>query len=171
MASMLPRQFCLSALFLASLCGCASSERQLHTYSIGEGVQLGPLVYTVFESQWLTQLGAGPSARIPRQRFLLLRLSVGNHGPSERVAPILTVADEEGRTYTELSDGNGVPQWIGLLRGVKPGQALQGMVAFDAPPRRYKLRITGESEERAALIDIPLTFAPEAPEIPVPEKK
>jgi hypothetical protein len=69
-----------------------------------------------------------------------------------------------------LSNGEGVPHWIGFLRQVKPAQAAQGNMVFDVPPRRYKLHLKDESGERTGLVDIPLSFGPEMPEISVPEQ-
>ncbi len=52
---------------------------------------------------------------------------------------------------------------IGALRTVRPAEAAQGMVAFDGPPRHYKLRGADEDDQQAALIDIPLSFGAEPP--------
>jgi hypothetical protein len=41
-------------------------------------------------------------------------------------------------------------------------------VLFDAPPRHYKLKIADETGDRTALIDIPLNFTSETPEVPMP---
>ena len=37
---------------------------------------------------------------------------------------------------------------------------------FDAPPRHYKLKISDETGEKIAYIDIPLTFVSETPDVP-----
>jgi hypothetical protein len=47
-------------------------------------------------------------------------------------------------------------------------EAAQGSVVFDVPPRRYRLRLTDENEQRTAFVDLPLTFRPDAPELPMP---
>ena len=47
-------------------------------------------------------------------------------------------------------------------------------IVFDCPPRSYKLRVSDETENKAALVEIPLTFGSETPELPapaIPEKK
>ena len=41
-----------------------------------------------------------------------------------------------------------------------------GNVLFDAPPRHYKLKIQDEDSDHAALIDIPLNFVSETPDVP-----
>ena len=53
--------------------------------------------------------------------------------------------DDNGNTYPELSSGEGVPQYIGYLRSVKPAQSAQGNAIFDAPPRHYKMKIADET--------------------------
>ncbi len=150
--------------------GCAPKPADsVRTYAMGERIQLANLIYNVFESRWLTQLGDGPAARVPENRFFLVRLSITNSGPNEVIVPILSVADDSGKTYPELSNGDQVPQWIGYLRSIKPAESLQGNVVFDCSPRRYRIKLGDEGEQRAALVDIPLTFTAETPEIPVPE--
>lgn len=136
---------------------------------MGEKVQLGKLVYNVYESQWLTQLGEGTAARIPENRYFLIRVSVANAGSGEIMVPNMSITDDNGNTYQELSSGDGVPQWIGFLRAARPNQPLQGNVVFDCAPRNYKLRISGENEKSAAFVEIPLSFGTETPELPIPE--
>jgi hypothetical protein len=138
---------------------------------MGERVELGSLSYNVFESQWLTQLGDGPTARLPEHRFFLVRLSIVNSGAAGAAVPTMTLIDDTGKSYSELTDGDRVPNWIGFLRDVKPGDSLQGQVVFDAPPARYKLRVSGDSERRQALVDIPLTFGSDTPEVPLPQPR
>lgn len=165
------------AAFAAALAapGCAPKPAiAVRTYTMGERIQLGSLIYNVFESRWLTHAGEGAGARVPENRFFLVRVSITNSGPREAIIPIMSVADDSGKLYTELSNGDQVPDWIGYLRSVKPAESLQGNVVFDCSPRHYKIRMGDESEQRAALVDIPLTFTAETPEIPVlelPEKK
>jgi len=43
---------------------------------------------------------------------------------------------------------------------------LRGGARFRAPPRHYKMKISDENSERAAYIDIPLTFVSETPDVP-----
>jgi hypothetical protein len=82
------------------------------------------------------------------------------------MVPAFTLVDQDGSTYSELNNGEKIPMWTGLLRSVRQGETLQGNVAFDVPPRHYKLRVSDETEQKGAWIEIPLTFAPETPEIP-----
>jgi hypothetical protein len=135
---------------------------------MGEKVTLGHIIYTVFETQWLTQTGTAPDVRIPQNRFFLVRLNATNSGGGDVIVPNLTVQDDKGNIYPEQQNGDGIPQFIGYLRSVHPAEAVSGNLVFDCPPGHYKLKITDEDGERAALIDIPLNFTSETPEVPVP---
>jgi hypothetical protein len=135
---------------------------------MGEKAQAGSLVYTAFEGEWLPQIGQGAAARVPQYRFFLLRVSIVNSGPGDAIAPAFTLVDDSGQTIPELGNGEGVPQWIGYLRNIKPAENTAGLVIFDAAPKHYKLRVTDESGEKAALIDIPLNFGGDTPEMPLP---
>jgi len=155
---------------LAAATGCAPvapTEIQLHR--MGERVTAGSLVYNVFEDQWKAQLGQGADARVPKDRFFLIRLSVVNGGSTELMVPTLTLLDDAGQTYAELSNGDQVPDWTGYLRRVKPAETLQGNVVFDVPPKHYRLRVADETSQKNHDIDIPLNFASDTPEIPTPQ--
>lgn len=159
----------IAVLFLTA-CGDKPS-RVARNYAMGDKVEVGHIVYTAFETQWLTQIPQEPTPRVPKNRFFLVRLSAVNGGATESVLPTLTIQDDHGKSYEELSNGEGVSQWIGFVRQVKPADSVQGFVVFDAPPAHYKLRVTDETEERVAFIDIPLNFGSETPEVPVPGAK
>jgi len=164
-------RFCLLAAATALsvlLSGCSQSKYPVRTYPLGDRVELGHIIYMVFERQWLTQIGEGVSARIPQNRFFLVRMSATNSGGSELILPNVVLVDDHGNTYDELSNGDGVSGWIGYLRQVKPAEAAQGNLLFDCPPQHYRLRITDEERDRTALIDLPLSFDTETPEIPIP---
>ncbi|MGA2739248.1 MAG: DUF4352 domain-containing protein [Bryobacteraceae bacterium] len=143
----------------------APPEAQVHR--MGERVSVGSLVYNVFEDQWKAQLGQGADARVPKDRFFLIRLSVVNGGSTEFMVPTLTLVDDTGQTYPELPDGDGVPDWTGYLRRVKPAETLKGNVVFDVAPKHYRLRVADENSQISRDIDIPLNFASDTPDIPV----
>jgi hypothetical protein len=158
-----------AVLTVATLISCSSSaggNSVVPQYAMGERAQAGAVIYTVFEKRWMAQLGAGESARIPKNRFLLLRLSMVNSGSGEAMAPSMTLIDDNGQRFPELSDGDGVPQWTGFIRRIKPADTMTGNVVFDVPASHYKLELTDESEEKKALVDIPLSF--EQDQVPVP---
>ncbi len=163
----------VSAALLLNACSNRSSS--VRSYGLGEKVALGHIIYTVYETQWMPQLGDGPAARVPQHRFFLVRIIAVNSGSADLIVPNATIEDDKGNSYPELQNGDGVPRWIGYLRMVKPAESAQGNLVFDAPPAHYKLRLADEDEENPAYVDIPLSFGAEVPppELPPPggEKK
>ena len=163
---LLPCAIIIAALLLVNCSG--PQTYPVRTYPLGEKVNLGPFIYTAFETQWLTHLGDDPAPRLPQNRFFLVRVSVLNSGGTEVIAPNLSIVDDSGKSYQELQNGEGVPQWIGYLRQLKPADSAQGNLLFDAPPRHYKLKILDDTAERTAFIDIPLSFNAEVPQVLTP---
>jgi hypothetical protein len=156
------------------LAGCsAPAAPPISNYLMGEKVLLGRLSYTVFETQWLTHLGEGPDQRIPHHRFFLVRFSAVNGGSNEATIANATVVNDKGEVFEELSSGQDVPQWAGYLRVAKPADTVQGNIVFDAPPGHYKMKVADESGTQFAMIDLPLTFGSETPDVvnPVEKKK
>jgi hypothetical protein len=127
---------------------------------------VGHIIYKVFETQWLTQIGQGADARIPQHRFFLVRLSAVNSLGTDVIVPNFSMEDDKGNTYPELSSGEGVAQYIGYLRSVKPAESVQGTTLFDAPPAHYKMKVSDETGEKTAYIDIPLSFTSTPTEVP-----
>src|SRR4029434_685955 len=97
----------VAAVFLFLSCGDGERSFPVRTYTLGERIALGHLVYVVFETQWLTQIGEGADARVPQHRFFLVRLSTVNSLGSEVIAPNLVLEDDNGNTYPELNSGEG----------------------------------------------------------------
>jgi hypothetical protein len=114
----------------------------------------------------LPQLGDGPDARLPQNRFLLVRISVTSSAGAETYVPNLTLEDDAGGTCSESSNGEEVPHWIGYLRSIKPADTLQGDVVFDCVPKHYRLKLVNEGG-RGAYVDIPLSFETESPGVDV----
>lgn len=152
-------------LTMLVLTGCTQKPPSVRTYPLGEKITVGHLVYSAYETQWLPAIGTGPDARIPQNRFFLVRVSITNSGGEGIAAPNLSILDDSGKSYPELSDGTGIPQWIGYIRQINQADTMQGNLVFDVPPRHYRLRVTDEDGERSALIDLPLEFAPESPDV------
>jgi hypothetical protein len=161
----------MTAALLLTSCGSDEKSYPVRTYNLGDRIQLGHIAYLVYETQWMTHIGAGPEARIPQHRYFLVRMSATNGAGGDVTVPNFIIQDDSGNTYHELSDGTGVPDWIGYLRNVKPAEAAQGNALFDAPPRHYKLKIQDEDGERTAFVDIPLNFGAETPDIVAPPEK
>ena len=160
------------AALLALGAGCSGGVLEEPVHRMGELTTVGPLTYNVLETEWRAQLGDSIEAKIPENRFLLIRLSISNAGQQQVAVPLLTLEDEEGNSYMEVSEIEGLPNWLGLLRILEPAGMLEGVIVFDVPPSDYRLRVTdgGDLEsERTALIEIPLTLAPPPPvETPAP---
>lgn len=153
---------CICLLSAAFLLGCGAREKAPPApHAMGERVQVGPLVYTVLEAGWENELGDGAGARIPKNRFLVIRLSVQNAGSKELTLPLLTLEDDKRQETLELDNGQGLEEWLGLLRPVAPANTIQGRIVFDVPPAPYKLRLTDAADledERMAYVNIPLTL-------------
>jgi hypothetical protein len=164
--------FLAAAASLLSSCGDSGEKPStMRTFTMGEKIELGHINYQVFETQWLTQIGQGAEARIPQHRFFLVRMSAFNNLSTDIIVPNFSIEDDQGNAYPELNSGEGVPQYIGYLRNVKGTDSAQGNALFDAPPRHYKMKLTDETGEKTAYVDIPLSFAAENPEVPQPAGK
>jgi hypothetical protein len=163
---------CTVLLASCILAGCSTpAAPPISNYLMGEKVLLGRLSYTVFETQWMTHLGEGASARVPQHRFFLVRFSAVNGGSTEASVANTTIVNDKGEVFEELANGEGVPQWAGYLRIIKPADSVQGNMVFDAPPGHYKIKVSDENGTRFALIDLPLTFGAETPEVVAPGEK
>jgi len=168
------RVFAVISLVTAALLVSCSSPAQnsvLPVYHLGDRASVGGLIYVAFDTQWKTQLETGVVPRVPKSRFFLVRMSILNSGSDDVVAPALTITDDKGQKYQELTDGEGVPQWLGYIRKLKPSETLMGNIIFDAAPQHYRLEVADVSQERKALIEIPMSFAGDAPldmpEVPI----
>jgi hypothetical protein len=160
----------IPAALAVCLLSCSNVDKTEapHTYQLGERATVGHLNYTVFERQWHTEFGSGPDARLPQNRFYLLRISVANKGGSDAIIPKTELVDDSGATYPESDDGEGVQDWIGNTRQVGPSATTQGYLLFDVPPKHYKLKLLGEEEKQTALVDVPLTFDSDVPDVTTP---
>ena len=147
-------------LFLSGLlAGCSKSEPPQPEATMGEKVTLGPLTYTVIDSAWQGQLGDAFKIRSPQQRFLLLTISITNGGGSDVSIPLLHVENSDGRDFVESDSGDGVDNWMGLLRNISPAQHQEGRILFDVPLTSYRLRLTdgaGPGAEKYGWVTIPL---------------
>jgi hypothetical protein len=161
----------LAAALMIFLGGCAKTAAPEKTAEMGSPAAAGTLVYTALDTQWRESLDGSTGQRLPAARFLLVQLDIRNAGAGEAGVPMMQLVDASGKTYQELSNGEGVPQWLGYLRVLKPGEKLHGNALFDAPPGAYKLRVSsgGDAEhETTALIDLPLRVEPPQVEGPSP---
>lgn len=141
--------------------GCSAVTQGNRVHQMGELATVGPVIYNVLETEWRAGIGEPLQQKIPKHKFLLIRLTVTNSGNKDVAIPLLDLEDDAGNSYMEVSDVSGLSGWLGLLRVVQPAGTLQGLIVFDVPVGDYKLRVTdgGELEsEKTALVAIPLTL-------------
>jgi Domain of unknown function (DUF4352) len=131
----------LAASLLLSSCGSTNVQSKSE-YQMGEKIVVGPLTYNVIETTWRSQLGDEFKVRIPEQRFLVITISVTNGGGHEVSVPLLMLENQNGDSFRELENGEGVDGWFGFLRTIGPAQTQQGRIIFDVPLSSYKLRLT-----------------------------
>lgn len=137
--------------------GCGNApKKEVKTYQSGEKAQSGPLYYSVIDTQVQPSLADG--SRTPRNRFYLVQVSVFNSGNQPVSIPSFTLVDDSGQAYNELADGQGIANWMGVLRKLPPAQTQQGMIAFDAPAKHYRLKITDDLDDTQVYLDLPLHF-------------
>jgi hypothetical protein len=148
----------LCTALLLSGCSCGGKDPAfIGTFRMGERVQVGPLIYTVLDSEWKTALDSG---RVPQHRFLVIRLSMTNTGAEQASVPGLEIIAENGAKHQEVTENvEGVRDWLGLMRMVAPGATEQGTILFDAPMAAYKLVLPEGGEiatERHAHVEVPV---------------
>ena len=159
-----PFAFSFALIVVALLATACSSvpKKESQVFPAGEKVTVGPLVYSVIDSQVLTQLGDNPAtARTPQNRFYVMTISVSNSSSEDTPVPGLTLVDDSGKEYPEAADGTNVPNWLGIVRKAGGAQTEQGNVLFDAPAQHYRLRLTDETDAKELSIDVPLTYVHE----------
>ncbi len=151
----------LLVLLVALSPACSSGLLEKPVHKMGELTTVGPVVYNVLETEWRDHLGDSIRQKFPKNRFLVLRLTVTNSGNRDIAIPLLSLTNENGDSFREITDVKGLPNWLGLLRVLSPAAHMQGVIVFDVPTSDYLLRVTdcGDLEnEKTALIEIPLTF-------------
>jgi hypothetical protein len=139
-------------------------QAPIGTFSMGERAQVGPLIYTVFESKWELSFGEQPTPRIPTNRFYIINVSAVNTSSTPVSIPTFTLVDDDDKSYQELENGQGVPNWLGFIRRVQPADSTQGPIVFDVPQKRYRLRIADEAED-FAYVTIPLSLGDSLPAV------
>ena len=133
---------------------------------MGDRVESGPLIYSVLEAEWRTQLEAGGQPQLPTHRFLLVHITVTNSGAETMSMPAMTIVDDGGQSYSEAATGADIPAPLGVARNLKPAETLDGRVLFDVEPKSYKLKLEDVSGSgKSALVDMPLQFSSQ-PAIP-----
>lgn len=148
----------IAGLFLlASGCG---TKATIVNARMGDAVLLGGVEHTVLAAEWKPGLGQGAEARVPVRQFLVLRLAVNNKSSDGAELASMRLVAADGSEHEELADGSAVPEWLGLVRRLNPGESRQGSVLFDAPKAVYQLKLIEHTmdgdEANVALVEIPI---------------
>jgi hypothetical protein len=167
------RVYFVSLITIAGLAVCLTTggcrdnttpkPMSLGTFNMGERAQVGSIVYTVFDTRWELSLGEQPTPRIPANRFLILNISAVNSAGTAVSIPTFSLIDDNGQVYQELDNGEGVKNWLGFVRRVRPAESAQGTIVFDVPQKRFNLRVADE-EDHFALVNIPLSLGDALPD-------
>jgi hypothetical protein len=154
----------LLVLALASQTACLKPPPPVNVYRMGDKVQVGPLIYNVFETKWLAQIGEGPRGRAPAHRFLVMHVMIVNSGAETLPVPSFKLQDEAGGLHNESMEGQDVTRWLGMIRNLKPADTLEGNILFDVDPKSYKLKLDDGSETgKVLMVDLPLEFEANKP--------
>lgn len=149
--------------------GCRRGVGTERVGALGAPLAVGPLTYTAVETQWRDSIESSKGPRLPKDKFLLVNVSVLNASSEQNGAPLLQIVDAKGQVHPEIAEGDGVTDWMGYLRILKPRESRSGWLLFDAPQGACKLRVSsgGDPEnEQTALIELPLQLNPEGPRTP-----
>jgi hypothetical protein len=159
----------IAAVCALVLSGCQKTAAPERVNAMGAPAAVGPVNYTVEETEWRDSLESDKGPRIPKDRFLLVHVTVLNASSEQKAAPLLEVLDAKGAVHAELTEGDGVTDWMGYLRLMAPRESRSGRLLFDVPQGACKLRVSsgGDPEsEQSALIDLPLQLTSEMPPAP-----
>lgn len=113
---------------------------------MGESVRVGNLSYLVSETGWMDQIGEGVAAKVPKNRFLTVRLSITNGGIRRAVIPGAEVIDSAGKAYPEVSEAPGLEDWFGPFRAVDSSGTEHGLLIFDVPLGAYRLHVSDDAD-------------------------
>lgn len=155
--------FCGTLLCLGG-CNSASvpeNHDQPKVVPAGDKATIGHLSYNVVDSQIMNELGDPATPRVPHDRFMVVQIAVTNTSNVDNPIPAIEMIGDNGKTYSEQTDGTGVTNWMGIIRHVGAGQTVRGNVLFDAPAAHYQLQFSDESAENQVLADLPLNYTHE----------
>ena len=159
-----------AVLALLSVFSCSETKKESSAkpWQMGEKVPLGPFTYSVIESEWKTELMTSKGRMDPKQRFLILKLTVGNGAAERKALSFLQIRNDKGEEFSEVQDLEGMAGWMGILRDIPPAGSDTGIIVFDAPLGHYRLVLNDggvAGEERTSLVDLPLNMLPGQDEV------
>ena len=155
-------------LVFAASCGGDSAKR-IATYRMGDRAATGSVTYVGLTADYRQEL-AGAKEPL-KSRYLVISLSVTNGGGADLMLPHTRLIKPDGTEIAELTEIEGFPQWMGLLRKVGSSSTEQGYVVFDVPVGAYKLQVSSGGEpdkEELAQIEIPANLGPATPSVTGP---
>src|SRR5215469_2512141 len=109
------RTFIAALLCLLAVACSSAPVRKVITFNAGEKAAVDRLTYGVVDTQIIPRLGDDANSRIPQNRFYVVQISAFNSGNDDASIPPMTLVDDSGKTYEELTDGSGVPRWLGVI--------------------------------------------------------
>ena len=145
----------------ATSCSENSAMKKMVPYRMGDRATTGAVTYVGLTADYRQDLPGAKDAL--KNRYLVISLSITNVGGTEIMLPHTRLIKPDGTEIPELTDIEGFPQWLGLLRKISPASSEQGYVVFDVPVGAYKLQVSdgGDPEkEQLAQIEIPANLAP-----------
>ena len=163
----------LLALLGASSCSEVKKESTAKPWQMGEKVPLGPFTYSVIDSEWKTDVMTAKGRLDPKQRFLVLRLTVANSAAEPKAISYLAIRNDKGEETTEVQDLEGVEGWMGVLRDIPASGSTTGTIIFDVPLGHYRLVLNdggAAGEERLSLVDLPINLRPGEDDKPITGK-
>ena len=155
----------LAALALLAVSGCSRklSDADLPIYEMGSAAPIGSVHFTALSTEWKDQLDSSAVPLVPKHRWLLINVTITNGGGQDASLPMLTLVDAAGTEYKEEEKGDGVSNWLGLMRLLKPAETTQGSLIFDVPAGPYKLKVrSGGDPETELAVYVKIPFQIEA---------
>ena len=73
------------------------------------------------DSQILNQLGDTATPRVPHDRFLMVQIAVTNSSNVDNPIPAIEMIGDNGKTYSEVTDGSEVVELVSTVRHVGAG--------------------------------------------------
>jgi len=143
---------------------CGGTAKPISQHRLGEKVAVGSITYSALTADYRQQI-AGAKDPV-KDRYLVIFLSATNGTSQVATLPHTRLIAANGKEIPELTEIDGFPQWLGLLRTVSASGTEQGYVVFDAPVGTYKLQVSsgGDPEkEQLAQIEIPANLVPASP--------
>ena len=119
------------SLALMGLAGCSGASTPAKTDEVrvvpaGEKASAGHLTYNVVDSQIFAQLGDEARPHVPKDRYLVVQVTVTNSSNVDNPIPAIELVSDAGKTYSEVTDGTGLTNWLGIVRHVGPGLTERG---------------------------------------------